>query len=56
MNLFEKIKTLYPEFTNEDHRTFYEIQDDMDGEGEYIVSWSHPTIPQPTEEQLQGVA
>jgi len=56
MTLFEKIKTLYPEFTDDDHINSYVIQNDMDGKGAYLASWSHPTIPQPTEEQLQGVA
>lgn len=56
MTLFEKIKTLYPEFTDDDHTSMYRIQNDMDGRGEYLAIWNHPTASRPTEEQLQGVA
>jgi hypothetical protein len=56
MTLFEKIKTLYPDFTHEEYINSFVIQNDMDGRGEYLASWSHPTAPRPTEEQLEGVA
>ena len=55
MNLYEKIKTIYPELTDAD---FYPIngtimlQNDSDGKGDYIKEWNHPTLPRPTDEQL----
>lgn len=56
MTLYEKIIVLYPElatynFADEDIR----LQNDSDGRGDYIAAWNHPTLPQPTQEQLDGV-
>ena len=51
--MYEKIIKLYPELEN-----FYFasrliiIQNDSDGKGDYIKSWNHPTLAQPTAEQL----
>jgi len=28
------------------------LQNDLDGRGDYIAKWEHPTLPRPTEEQL----
>jgi hypothetical protein len=57
MTLFEKIIALYPELTIEDfipsHGTIF-LQNDSDGRGDYIAKWEHPTLPRPTDEQLQG--
>ena len=54
MTLFEKIIALYPELTVEDFglRGSIVLQDDSDGNGAYIAKWEHPTLAQPTEEQL----
>ena len=57
MNLYEKIIALYPSLTEED---FYSrgtiiLQNDSDGKGDYIKSWSHPDFPQPTEQQLAEI-
>ncbi len=52
MNLYEKIKALYPELTDRDFITVITLQDDSDGRGDYIAAWEHPTLPRPTEEQL----
>jgi hypothetical protein len=53
--MFEKIKSLYPSLTDDDFHptrgTIY-IQNDSDGKGDYIAKWEHPTLAQPTEEQL----
>jgi hypothetical protein len=50
--LSEKIKTLYPELTDNDFMTVITLQNDSDGKGDYIAKWEQPTLPRPTEEQL----
>jgi hypothetical protein len=58
MTLSQKIRKLYPSLTQED---FYPItgtialQNDSDGKGDYIKSWNHPTLTQPTQAQLDTV-
>jgi len=55
MTLYEKIKQIYPELTGEDfmpNRGTIMLQNDSDGRGDYIKSWTHATLAQPTEEQL----
>ena len=54
MNLYEKIKAIYPELTDRDFLTIITLQNDSDGKGDYIKEWNHPTLPRPTEEQLNG--
>jgi hypothetical protein len=58
MNLYEKIKKLKPELTDEDFAPEGTImlQNDSDGRGDYIKSWNHPTITQPTQQELDGVS
>jgi hypothetical protein len=58
MTLFEKIKTIYPELTDMD---FYlngtiVLQNNSDGQGDYIKEWNHPTLVQPTQEDLDGIS
>lgn len=57
MTLFEKIKTIYPEFSENDLVPMGNviIQNDSDGNGDYIAQWDHPTLSRPTDEQLKGV-
>ena len=31
------------------------LQNDSDGNGDYIAKWEHPTLAQPTQEQLNAV-
>jgi len=60
MELVEKIKSIYPELTYDD---FDHV--DLGGEGSislmdlgngpYIAVWDHPTLAQPTQEQLDAV-
>jgi hypothetical protein len=50
--LYNKIKTLYPELTDQDFVSLIVLQNDSDGKGDYIAKWEHPTLPCPTEEQL----
>jgi hypothetical protein len=51
MNLYEKIIALYPELTQEDFMTTIRLQNDSDGNGDYIKEWNHK-LPKPTDEQL----
>jgi hypothetical protein len=55
MNLYEKIRLIYPQLTEEDFapltRTIY-LQDNSDGNGAFIAKWEHPTLPRPTDEEL----
>ena len=57
MTLYEKITTLYTDLTNADFAPEGTImlQNDSDGKGDYIREWNHPTLAQPTQEQLDGV-
>jgi hypothetical protein len=55
MNLYEKIRQLYPQLTDEDlHpiRGTITVQNDSDGKGDYIAKWEHPTLARPTDEEL----
>jgi hypothetical protein len=50
--LYDKIMALYPSLTQEDFLTVIRLQNDSDGKGDYIAKWGHPTLPEPTAEQL----
>jgi len=52
MTLYDKIIALYPELQPNDFLTVIRLQNDSDGRGDYIAAWNHPTLPRPTEEQL----
>lgn len=52
MTLFQKIMALYPSLQPQDFMTVITLQNDSDGKGDYIAKWEHPTLPRPTEEQL----
>ena len=52
MNLYEKVRALYPEITDIEMFTVITLQNDSDGKGDYIAKWEHPTLPKPTAEQL----
>lgn len=53
--LYERIMALYPSLTQQDFLTVITLQNDSNGAGDYIKSWNHPSLPQPTQEQLDGV-
>ena len=55
MTLYEKIIAIYPKLTNEDFSRRGTIALQNDGQGDYIKSWTHPTLTRPTQEQLDGV-
>ena len=54
ISLFQKIQALHPELTSDDFLNRVIILQD-DGDGAYIREWNHPTIPQPTNEELDSV-
>ena len=56
MTLYQKIKTIYSELTDSDFMTVITLQNDSDGKGDYIAKWEHPTLAQPTKEQLDGIS
>jgi len=56
MTLYEKILAIYPTLTADDFsptRGTILLQNDNDGAGDYIKLWTHPTLPQPTADQLK---
>lgn len=55
MTLYERIKAIYPELTDRDFMTVIRLQNDSNGKGDYIADWSHPTLPKPTQEQLDAI-
>ena len=55
MNLYDKIKAIYPSLTDKDFMTVITLQNDSDGKGDYIKNWSHPTLKQPTQAELDAV-
>jgi hypothetical protein len=52
--MFEKIMAIYPQLEQQDFLTTITLQNDSDGKGDYIAKWEHPTLPRPTDEQLEG--
>ena len=55
MTLSQKIKSIYPQLTDLDFETVIILQNDSDGNGDYIKSWNHPTLTQPTQAQLDAI-
>ena len=61
MTLYEKIIAIYPQLVSVDSsddtfRTVIRLQNDTGHEGDdYIAVWNHPTLAQPTQEQLDAV-
>lgn len=56
MTLFQKILTIYPELQTYDFVDGkIRLQNDMNGEGDYIAKWEHPTLQRPTDEQLAEI-
>jgi hypothetical protein len=55
MMLYDKIKALYPQLTERDFMTVITLQNDSDGKGDYIAFWRHPTLVEPTKEQLDAI-
>jgi hypothetical protein len=55
MTLYEQITALYPELTSGDFLSVITLQNDSDGRGDYIKKWNHPTLAEPTAEQLAAL-
>lgn len=55
MTLYDKIIAIYPTLVTQDFLTVIRLQNDSDGRGDYIAAWDHPTLPRPTQEQLDAV-
>lgn len=55
MTLYERIMMIYPSLTKQDFMFVIQLQNDSDGRGDYIAAWNHPTLPRPTQEQLDAV-
>ena len=55
MSLYNKIITIYPDLQLEDFMTVIKLQNDSNGNGDYIAEWNHPTLERPTEAQLAGI-
>lgn len=55
MTLSEKIILIYPELQGTPFPMLgIIVQNDSDGNGDYIKSWNHPTLTQPTQAQLDA--
>jgi len=58
MTLYDKIKLIYSSLTISDFDPMtgtIRLQNDSDGNGDYIKSWNHPTLTQPTQSQLDAI-
>jgi hypothetical protein len=54
--MYDKLIKIYPELANFDFASgIITLQNDSDGKGDYIKSWQHPTLVQPTQEQLDAI-
>ena len=55
--LHARIVKLRSDLTNNDFldRGTIQLQDDSDGKGAYIKSWTHPTITRPTDDEIKEV-
>lgn len=55
MSLYDKIIAIYPQLASFNFASgVITLQNDSDGKGDYIAKWQHPTLPCPTDEQLEG--
>lgn len=55
MSLYDRIMAIYPTLVTQDFLTVIRLQNDGDGKGDYIAAWNHPTLPRPTQEQIDAV-
>ena len=56
MTLVEKLFAIYPELEpiNFGFDREIDVRNNADGRGDYIAKWEHPTLAQPTQEQLDA--
>jgi hypothetical protein len=56
MSLYDKIVTIYPELETFDFASgVITLQNNSDGNGDFIAVWNHPTLAQPTQAQLDAI-
>ena len=56
MSLYDKIVTIYPELETFDFASgVITLQNNSDGNGDFIAVWNHPTLAEPTQEQLDAI-
>lgn len=56
MSLYNKIVTIYPELETFDFSSgVITLQNNSDGNGDFIAVWNHPTLTKPTQEQLDAI-
>ena len=58
-NLYQQVIGLYPELSDQVNlfaNGTICLQDDSNCNGPYIAKWQHPTLPEPTQEQLAAFA
>jgi hypothetical protein len=53
MSLYNQILAIYPTLKDVDFLTTIHLQNDSDGKGDYIKSWTNSN-PQPTQAQLEA--
>ena len=54
MTLYDKIINIYSQLSSTDLEANGIVLQN-DGNGDYIAKWEHPTLAQPTQEQLDAV-
>ena len=57
--LYEKIRLIHTSLVESDFAPSVgtiQLQNDLDERGDYIAKWEHPTLAQPTKEQLDGIS
>jgi len=56
MSLYDKIVTIYPELETFDFASgVITLQNNSDGNGDFIAEWNHPTLAKPTQAQLDAI-
>lgn len=56
--LLTRIMKIHPALSVDDFHPIFgtiELQNDADGKGDYIKDWRHPSLTQPTEDQIKAV-
>ena len=56
MSLYNKIVTIYPVLETFDFASgVITLQNNSDGNGDFIAVWNHPTLAQPNQAQLDAI-
>ena len=55
--LVTKIKKVHTSLSDDDlnNSEIIELQNNLDGRGDYIKKWEHPSLAKPTQDQLDAV-